>query len=85
MKPRYFGLIVVLRQTFRGFYLLAKLDGAISKLWYAAFRLLPYYPRTKISILVMDLTKLGNQELVNYEAEENVKCDKKDNEGGSHN
>ena len=43
-KPRYLGLMVVLRRTTGGSYLLAELDGMISKLRYAAFRLLSYFP-----------------------------------------
>ncbi|KIO06632.1 hypothetical protein M404DRAFT_138166 [Pisolithus tinctorius Marx 270] len=45
MKPRYLGPMVVIRQTEGGSYLLAELDSSISQLQYAAFRLLPYYPR----------------------------------------
>ena len=36
-KPQYLGPVVVLRRTTRGFYLLAELDGAVSRLRYAAF------------------------------------------------
>ena len=81
-KPRYLGLMVVLCWTTRGSYLLTKLDGTMSKLWYTAFRLLLYYPRTKILILVMDLIGLGDQELDDYKAEEDVECNKEDDEGG---
>lgn len=42
-KPRYFGPMVVLRRTHNGAYRLAELDGAVSKLRYAAFRLVLYY------------------------------------------
>ncbi|KIJ11569.1 hypothetical protein PAXINDRAFT_26204, partial [Paxillus involutus ATCC 200175] len=44
-KPQYTGPMVVLRRTTGGSYLLAKLDGSVSKLRFAAFRLLPYHPR----------------------------------------
>ncbi|OJA17876.1 hypothetical protein AZE42_14006 [Rhizopogon vesiculosus] len=43
-KPQYLGPMVVLRRTTGGSYLLAKLDGAVSRLCYAAFRLIPYLP-----------------------------------------
>jgi len=43
MKPRYLGPMVVLQRTCNGTYRLGKLDGTISKLCYAAFRLIPYY------------------------------------------
>src|SRR6266487_7156452 len=42
------------QRTKRGVYILAELDGAISKTPYAAFRILPYYARTQISIPIMD-------------------------------
>ena len=72
MKPRYLGPMVVLRRTPGGSYLLAELDGAISKLWYAAFRLIPYFPRTKVLIPVTDLTGLSDDALDEYEAEEDI-------------
>ena len=85
MKPHYLGLMVVLHRTTGGLYLLAELDSAISHLRYAAFRLLFYYPRTHITIPVMDLTGLNNQELDNFEAEEDVERDEEDEEEGSSN
>ncbi|KIO11752.1 hypothetical protein M404DRAFT_109737, partial [Pisolithus tinctorius Marx 270] len=54
-KPRYLGPMVVVRRTEGGSYLLAELDGSISRLRYAAFRLLPYYSRKRISIAVEEL------------------------------
>ena len=44
-KPRYFGPLVVIKRTKGGSYILAELDGSLSKLRFAAFRLLPYHPR----------------------------------------
>ena len=85
MKPCYLGLMVVLRRTTGGSYLLAELDGAISHLRYAAFWLLFYYPRTHITILVTDLTGLNDQELDDFEAEEDVERDEEDEEEGSSN
>ena len=79
-KPRYLGPMVVLCRTTGGSYLLAKLDGAISHLWYAAFWLLPYYPRTHIAIPVTDLTRLNDLELDDFEAEEDVERDDEDKE-----
>ncbi len=42
-KPRYCRPIVVVRRTRNGAYHLTELDGAVSWLHYAAFRLLPYH------------------------------------------
>ena len=65
--------------------MLAKLDSSISRLRYAAFQLLLYYPRTHITILVTDLTRLNDQELDDFKAEEDVERDKEDKEEGSSN
>ena len=63
MKPRYLGPMVVLCRTTGGSYILAKLDGVVSKLRYAAFHLLPYYPRFQTNILVTELTGLDDKDL----------------------
>lgn len=55
-KPRYFGPMVVLRRTHGGSYILAELDGSISKLRFAAFRLVPYHPRDIRAIPVTKIT-----------------------------
>ena len=44
--------MVVLQHTCNGAYRLGELDGAISKLCYAAFRLIPYYVRSQSFIPV---------------------------------
>ena len=49
-KPRYFGPMIVVRRTKGGSYILGELDGTLSKLRFAAFRLLPYHPRTQLDI-----------------------------------
>ena len=54
---------MVLHQTTRGFYILAELDGVVSKLQYAAFCLLPYYPQFQTNIPVTELTGLDNKDL----------------------
>jgi len=55
-KPRYIGLMIVLRRTTRGAYRLVELDGTVSQLCFTAFRLVPYYSRiqhnTQLSRLV---------------------------------
>ena len=44
--------MVIIRRTRNGTYRLAELDGAVSKLRYAAFRLVPYFARSRTSIPV---------------------------------
>jgi hypothetical protein len=45
-KPRYMGPMVVVRKTIGMSYVVAELDGAQSALRVAAYRLIPYLPRT---------------------------------------
>ena len=42
--------MVVIRWTFGRSYRLAELDGTVRKMNYAAFRLVPYFPRIHISV-----------------------------------
>ena len=51
-KPRYVGPMVVIRRTHNSAYCLAKLDGAVLKLRYTTFRLVPYLARSCSSIPV---------------------------------
>lgn len=51
-KPRYFGPMVVISRSQGGSYQLAEIDGAVSKLKFAAFRIIPYHPRSQTSIEV---------------------------------
>lgn len=54
-KPRYFGPMVVVQRTAKGAYILCELDGSVSKLPYAAFRLLPYIPRSRASLPIFKI------------------------------
>lgn len=45
-KPRYFGPMVVAQRLRSGAYRLAEVTGTISRLKFAAFRLIPYYARS---------------------------------------
>ncbi|KIO13205.1 hypothetical protein M404DRAFT_92706, partial [Pisolithus tinctorius Marx 270] len=62
-KLQYTGPMVVLRWTTGGSYLLAELDGSISKLCFAAFCLLPYHPRSQTHTTVTHITGLDDEEL----------------------
>lgn len=42
--------MVVIRRSTGGSYILGELDGTLSKLRFAAFRLLPYHARSHIKI-----------------------------------
>ena len=77
-KPRYFGPMLVIRQTCNGAYRLAELDGTVSKLCYIAFRLLPYHARSPSFIPVTrivdreDLTSVIADDLPTQEEQQAV-------------
>lgn len=62
-KPRYLGPMLVVRRTAGGSYVLAELDGAISKLRYGAARLFPYFPRTMHAVPVTSIVEMTGSEL----------------------
>jgi hypothetical protein len=49
-KPRWLGPMIVVRKTTGGSYILAELDGTVSKLRFAAFRVVPYHARKMLEI-----------------------------------
>jgi hypothetical protein len=51
-KPRYFGPMVVVSRNMNGAYYLAEVDGTVSKLKFAAFRLIPYHARSPATLEV---------------------------------
>jgi hypothetical protein len=71
-KPRYLGPMIVVRRTKGGSYMLAELDGAISKLRFAAFRVIPYYPRSEERVPVTQMTGLDEESIDQLEAEETI-------------
>jgi hypothetical protein len=62
-KPRYFGPMVVIKRTKGGSYVLGELDGALSKLRFAAFRLLPYQPRNLKAVPVTKFTEIVGKDV----------------------
>jgi hypothetical protein len=51
-RPQYFGPMVVISRSQGGSYRLAEIDGAVSKLTFAAFQLIPYHPHSSTSVEV---------------------------------
>jgi hypothetical protein len=70
-KLCYLGPMIVVCRTKGGAYILAELDGAVSKLCYAAFHLLPYLLRNEAKISVTSITGL-DEEALNSLASKNV-------------
>ena len=69
-KPRYLGPMVVICRTPNGTYRLAELDGAVSKLRFAAFRLVPYHARSRTSIPITRVVK--REDLVKIHLDEDL-------------
>ena len=61
-KPHYLGSMVVVHRTTGGAYILSELDGAVSRLRYAAFRIVPYFPRSMDNIPVDSLLSAADLE-----------------------
>ena len=55
-KSCYFGPMIIIKRTKGGSYLLGELDGSLSKLRFAAFRLIPYRHRDIKSVPVTKFT-----------------------------
>jgi hypothetical protein len=61
--------------------MLAELDGAISKLRFATFRVIPYYPRCDERVSVTEMTGVDDESIDEMEASETVEPDEDDPEG----
>src|ERR1700731_3864737 len=72
-KPRFFRPMIVVHQTQYSTNILSELNGTISKIHYAAFRIIPYYPWSQTSILVtsvIDQTMEINEDISCYQTYE---------------
>ena len=78
MKPRYLGPMVVLCWTTGGSYLLAELDGAVSRLRYATFWLIPYYSHLSSVIRITELTDTDDKNLDKLAGQDVEEPDKED-------
>ena len=78
MKPWYLGPMVVLRRTTSRSYLLAELDGVVSRLRYTAFQLIPYYSRLSSVIRITELTDTDDKNLNKLAGEDVEEPNKED-------
>jgi hypothetical protein len=81
MKPRYLGPMVVVHRTKGGSYMLAELDGAISKLRFATFCVIPYYPRCNERVSVTEMMGVDDESIDEMEASETIEPEEDNPEG----
>jgi hypothetical protein len=73
MRPRYLGPLIVISRNRGGAYIIAELDGSLFDRPVAAFRLIPYFARTKINLppledlLDVSIARLRDLENTNFE------------------
>ena len=70
--------MVVLHRTTSGSYLLVELDGAVSRLRYAAFQLIPYYSCLSSVIHITELTDTDDKNLDKLAGEDMEEPDEED-------
>ena len=71
-KPRYFGPITVVWRSRNGAYILAEVNGTVSRLKFAAFRLIPYCPRSRKYLEITEFVDQRDLEGVETEEEGEV-------------
>ena len=62
--PRYYGPMVVVGRRKKGSYTLSELDGSISSIRYAPFRLVIYHPRDPVHIPVTQVIDLPSDSYI---------------------
>jgi hypothetical protein len=80
-KLCYSGPMVVVRRMKGGSYMLAKLNGAISKLQFTTFRIIPYYLRCDECISVTEMMGVDDKSIDKLEVSKTIEPDEDNPEG----
>jgi hypothetical protein len=72
MGPQYLGLLIIISQNRGNAYIIAELDGSVFHCPVAAFQVIPYFTRSKITIPplaeLLDISQCHLQELEESES-----------------
>jgi hypothetical protein len=71
-KPHYLGPYVVIKWTTGGSYILAELDGSVSRLRAAAFHIIPYHSQVQSRILVTRLINIPLNDIEDLTVEDPI-------------
>ena len=81
MRARYLGPVIVLARNRGGAYVLSELDGSVFHRPVAAFRVIPYFARTKIELPPLDeLLDVSRQRLQELKDSETIDPDEEESE-----
>src|SRR5271155_1504061 len=81
MRARYLGPLIVISRNRGGAYIIAELDGSIFDRPIAAFRVIPYFARTKLELPLLDkLLDISQERLHEMENDHVADPDEEDND-----
>ena len=79
MRARYLGPCIVISRNKGGAYIIAELDGSVFDRPIAAFRVIPYFARTKLDLPPLaELLDISQRRLTEMEQNEAVDSDDDD-------